>query len=171
MLIVGAKLDSGSRKLQLIGELAVRRRSLHSGAAATFVLMNCIGIIICLLLTGCGFVVNEKQLVGTWQVDLPAPQKIIYSFKSDHTYQMILSGQIGVLQGTWRLDGNALTKTLDAFGAYGVTNAVPGMMGLSTQKIAITKLNDLKMVWRTGLTEGMTLKRLTSGSSTGSATQ
>jgi hypothetical protein len=130
--------------------------------------MKCFGMLVCLLLAGCGFVATENKLAGTWQVDLPPPQKIVYVFQKDHTYTMMITGQAGAMQGTWRLDGNILTMTLGSFAVYGMTNVLPSVQGLSAQKNTIVTLTDSAMDWRgAALAPGLKLKRVTSLPSVG----
>ena len=126
------------------------------------------GTLLCLLLGGCGFVATENKLVGTWQVGLPPPQKVVYVFQKDHTYAMMITGQAGAMQGTWRLDGNILTMTLGSFTVYGMSNVLPSVQGLSAQKNTIARLTDSDMDWRSvALGPGLKLKRVTSLSSAG----
>lgn len=87
-----------------------------------------------LVLIGCNS--KEKQLEGTWKVDmakLPAvatsgpgaafAQQVLNTisveFKSDHTFAANTAGQNQ--QGTWKLDGN--TVTLTATGGKGSTQS------------------------------------------------
>lgn len=124
-------------------------------------------LLVSLLLGGCGFVASESKLAGTWQVDLPTPQKIVYTFQPNHTYTMKLAPRAGAILGTWKLDGNLLTMTLGSFAADGITNPMPVMKGLSTQKNMITKLTGSSMTWRTGAIGGaLKFKRLPSSPST-----
>jgi hypothetical protein len=103
---------------------------------------------------------TESKLLGTWQADLPPPQKVIYAFQKDHTYTITITGQAGAVQGTWRLDGSMLTTTLGSFAAYGMTNALPAVKGLSSQENVIVKLTGSTMVWRDRLRgSGLQLKR------------
>jgi len=130
------------------------------GAGHALPLMALLGL---LLLAGCGFVATESKLVGIWQVDLPVPQKIVYVFQKDHTYTMSITGKTGAMQGTWKLDGNLLTMTMGSFAAYGVTNTLPAVPGLSAQKNNIARLTDSSMSWRTQtFGPGLKLKRLKS---------
>ncbi len=129
--------------------------------------MRRLGILVCLLLGGCGFVPTESKLFGAWQVDLLARQKIIYTFKKNHTYTMTISSQAGTLQGTWKLDGNILTTSMGSFAAYGMTNTLPAVKGLGSQKYVIVKLTASSMVWRdASLRGGLELKRVASRSRT-----
>jgi len=124
--------------------------------------MKRIGTMVGLLLCGCGFVPTESKLLGTWQADLPPPQKMIYVFQKDHTYTMTITGQAGAVQGTWRLDGNMLTTTMGSFAAYGMTNALPAVKGLGSQKNIIAKLTGSTMVWRgPWRRSGLNFKRVT----------
>jgi hypothetical protein len=119
--------------------------------------------VLCLLLVSCGFVPNEGKLVGAWQVDLPHTQKVIYDFRKDHTYFMTIRGHEGTSQGKWNLEGDVLTMTLTSFEAYDMTNALPMVQGLSTQKNVIVRLTGTAMVWRTGLLGGsLKFKHVTS---------
>ncbi len=115
---------------------------------------GCIGILLCLLAVGCGFVPAESKLVGTWQVDLPASQKIIYAFEKDHTSTMSVAGGSGAIQGTWKLEGSGLTTRVGSFAAYGMTNPLPVVTGFSNQKTTVVRLTDSVMVWRSGLLDG-----------------
>ncbi len=122
-----------------------------------------LGILLGLLFGGCGFAPTESKLAGTWQVDLPPPQKIVYTFQTNHTYTMTLTGREGALQGTWKLEGSLLSLTMKSFAAYGMTNPLPVVTGLKSQKNAIVRLTDSRMVWRTGvLGGGLKFKRLAS---------
>jgi len=122
-----------------------------------------LGILLGLLFGGCGFVPTESKLAGAWQVALPPPQKIVYTFRKDHTYTMTLPGHAGALRGTWKLEGSLLTLTIKSFAAYGMTNPLPAATGFKSQKNAIVRLTDSRMVWRTGvLGEGLKFKRLAS---------
>src|ERR1035438_1245991 len=128
-----------------------------------------IGALLCLILAGCGFVPTESKLLGAWQVDLPPPQKMVFDFQRDHTYTMSITGQAGAMQGTWRLDGNILTTTMRGFAAYGMTNALPPVKGLASQKNTIVRLTGSTMDWRYGmLGSALRLRRVIAGSSAGS---
>jgi hypothetical protein len=131
--------------------------------------MKCVGTLFCLVLAGCGFVPSESKLVGTWQVDLPPRQKLVYTFQTNHTYTMAISGQTGVVQGTWKLSGSMLTTTMVAFSGYGMTNTLSAVKGMNSQKNAITRLTDATMVWRNFLGAGLKLRRVATGSSAGPA--
>jgi hypothetical protein len=126
------------------------------------------GTLLCLMLVGCGFIPSESKLVGTWQVDLPPPQKMVFDFRKDHSYTMAITGQAGAMQGTWRLDGNLLTTTMGSFSVQGITTALSVPKGLTNQKYAIERLTGSSMVWRYGVL-GSTLKlsRVISGPSAG----
>ncbi len=116
--------------------------------------MNRLGILLLLLMGACGFAPNEAKLVGAWQAELRAPQKLIYAFQSNHTYSMRIAGQAGVLQGTWKLEGGMLTMTMGSFAALGMTNTLPNLSGVGSQTTIITKLTDSTMAWRSGLLGG-----------------
>jgi hypothetical protein len=122
--------------------------------------MKRFGILVFLLIAGCGVAPTENKLIGTWQVELPPRQKIVYTFLKDHTYTMTISGQAGSLNGTWTLESGILKTTMGSASAYGLTNAFP-LTGLSSQKNLIVKLTDSTMVWRDPLrNSGLNLKRV-----------
>ncbi len=123
--------------------------------------MKRIGILLCLLLGGCGLVPTESKLLGSWQVDAPLPNALVYTFQKDHTYAMMVTGMAGEMGGTWRLDGNILVMTLKSFAAHGTTNTMPIVQGMNTQKNTIVKLTASAMSWRgVMLGEGPTFKRI-----------
>lgn len=127
-------------------------------------------VLIASLLGGCGFVASESKLAGAWQVDLPTPQKIVYTFQANHTYTMRLAPRAGTLQGTWKLSGNLLTMSVTSFAADGITNPMPVVKGLSGQKNMITRLTASSMTWRTGAIGGaMKFKRLKTSAPGGNA--
>lgn len=122
-------------------------------------------ILLVLLLGGCGSSLNESKLVGGWEADLPAPKRITYVFHNDHTYEMRVAGQAGSIQGNWKLEGATLEISLKSFGAYGMTNDLPALNALNSQKqkVRIAKLDDSIMVWRSGIEVtggGLKLKRV-----------
>ncbi len=104
---------------------------------------------------------TESKLIGSWEVEAPPPKKLIYTFQKDHTYTMTVTGQAGAMQGTWRLGGNFLVMTLGSFAAYGMTNTMPVVKGMSTQKNTVVKLTDSAMAWRSVFLEpGLKFKRV-----------
>ncbi|HWW00258.1 MAG TPA: hypothetical protein VNZ64_11225 [Candidatus Acidoferrum sp.] len=132
--------------------------------------MKRFGILLCLLLGGCGFVPTESKLAGTWQVDLRAPHKIVYVFQKDHTYSMTITDNAGAVQGKWKLEGNLLTMRMGSFAAYGMTNPMPVVKGLSSQKNVIMRLTDSSMTWRTGFLGGrLKFKRIATSPPAGPA--
>ncbi len=117
---------------------------------------------LCLLLASCGFVPSEQKLIGTWQVDLPTPKKLVYDFRTNHTYSMRIAGEAGAMQGTWKLNANVLTMTMGSFTANGMSNPLPIIKGLSTQNTAVVRLTKSSMVWRVGMVgSGLKLRRVT----------
>ena len=115
------------------------------------------------LLSGCGFVPSESKLAGAWQVDLQRPTKIVYVFQKDHTYAMTISAQSGAIHGKWKLEGNLLTLTMGAFVAQGMTNPLPVIKGMNTQRNMVVRLTDSNMTWRTGFLGGrLKFKRIAS---------
>ena len=114
----------------------------------------CVVLFVSFLLCGCGYVPTESKLVGSWQVVVPPPHKMVYTFQKDHTYTLTISPSPGAIQGKWKLEGNVLSLTMGAFIANGMTNAMPVAKGLSTQKNVILRLTDSNMTWRTGLLGG-----------------
>ena len=118
-------------------------------------------VLILSLVGGCGFVPTESKLGGAWQVDLQRPTKIVYAFQKDHTYTMTISAQSGAIHGKWKLEGNLLTLTMGSFVAQGMTNPLPVIKGMSTQKNVVVRLTDSNMTWRTGFLGGrLKFKRL-----------
>ena len=78
-------------------------------------------LVLCPLYVGCDTKVVPGRVVGVWQVDLPAPQKLIYAFRTNGTYKMTMTGTPGALAGSWRIDGRQLVMTMSNFTAAGTT--------------------------------------------------
>jgi len=114
-----------------------------------------------LLFVACsGSSITESKLIGSWAVDSPLPKTFVYTFHTNHTYGMTLSGESGGVVGTWKLDGNQLVTAMGAIrNEFGGGNIFGTMDTSSTNRIS--KLTDAVMVWReVGELNGMQLKRV-----------
>ena len=64
---------------------------------------------------GCsGGSVIESKLIGSWAIDAPLPKTLVYTFQTNHTYTMALSGESGSAVGTWELYGEHLVMAMGA---------------------------------------------------------
>jgi hypothetical protein len=99
------------------------------------------------LSTGCGEPVQQSKLLGSWQVEAPTTTSIVFSFHPDKSYEMAVTGQPGAVLGTWKLQGNKLTKTMvGVTNASGTGNILSGAAKATTN--TITRLTGSVMVWR-----------------------
>ena len=126
-----------------------------------------LSILLSCLLGGCGFVPRESKLVGSWQAELPAPVRLVYTFHEDHTYTMTIAGQGGSINGRWKLEANLLSHTPDSFSAGSVTSALPAVPGIDPQqRLIIVRLTDSVLVWRSSpLEKELRFKRINPSSS------
>ena len=114
-----------------------------------------------LLFVGCtGGSITENKLIGSWAVDAPLPKTIVYTFHTNHTYAMQLSGESGGVVGTWKLNENQLVTAMGAVSnKFGSKNIFGTINTSSTNRIS--KLTDAVMVWReVGELKGTKLKRV-----------
>lgn len=118
-------------------------------------------LVLCPLYVGCDTKVVPGRVVGVCQVDLPAPQKLIYAFRTDGTYKMTMTGTPGALAGSWRIDGRQLVMTMRNFTAAGTTIGFSTVPNQGLQRHTVARLTGSSMVWsKSPLERGLHLKRL-----------
>ena len=113
---------------------------------------------------GCsGGSVVESKLIGSWALDAPSPKTFVYTFQTNHTYSMALSGESGAVVGPWELHGDRLVMAMGAISnEFGSGNIFGTMNTASTNRIS--RLTDGVMVWRAvGELQGTKLKRVGQG--------
>lgn len=122
--------------------------------------------------SGCGSqTIDEQQIVGAWQTDVPTKLTQVFTFRADHTYTIgdPNKPKIPTLTfGYWRLDGNHLTTDMRLL----ATNSAMGFSSSEMTKekselinasatVRIASINDSTMVRRDSLhMDGLTLKKL-----------
>lgn len=112
----------------------------------------CIGAVLFLLpifLTACGKShVEEKRLVGTWEVDVPrgAP-RIIFTFGEDHSWNLAMPNRVTNFSvgGEWSLHQNTLVRKLSG-GTNQFTSVQFAALPQSTMSNRIAKLDDQVLV-------------------------
>jgi hypothetical protein len=120
-----------------------------------------VALVLCPLYLGCDAKVLPGGVVGVWQVDLPAPQKLIYAFRSDGTYKMTITGIPGALAGSWRIDGRQLVMTVSNFTAVGTAIGFSTVPSQAVDRHTVARLTRSTMVWsKSPLQRGVHLKRL-----------
>ena len=110
---------------------------------------------------GCsGGSVIESKLIGSWAIDAPLPKTLVYTFQTNHTYTMALSGESGSAVGTWELYGEHLVMAMGAISNEFGSGSIFGTMNTASTN-RISRLTDVVMVWReAGELEGAKLKRV-----------
>jgi hypothetical protein len=121
------------------------------------------GVLLCV---GCGGpnAVERSKLIGSWQLDIPGKDGLIFTYNQDQSFIVTTGGRkehhgFGE-HGHWELSGNVLTSSLES--AYNEhTVSKPVMMMPNMAKVVISRLNATTMIWSSGLLSGgLTLKRV-----------
>jgi hypothetical protein len=128
-------------------------------------LFKLIVLLIIVQSTGCSdksIPITDKNLLGSWQFDARTPKSMIFTFRDDHTYTMVLTGEPTGMKGHWRLEGTRLAMKMETFGEEPASIKLPpGPFG-DTWTNRVSKLTENLMVWREAWSvAGMRLRRVT----------
>ncbi len=102
---------------------------------------------------GCEQSIQEASLIGSWRLDGPVRNRVVFTYYKDHTTSLTLPGvkrlQGSAVLGTWRLEGQVLVTVIGGIAGPLGTSSVG--MPTNEQRVTITKLTASIMVWQNGV--------------------
>ena len=114
-------------------------KNIYATSVLLFVLLGC---------NGRQSQIDERKLIGSWKVDVQAPETMVYTFRADHTFEMNLAGANGGMAGSWTFTNRQLVTVMEKVkGKFGSMNLFESPWHNAATN-TVVELTDLKMVWR-----------------------